>query len=256
MDAVRLARQFRALRVNASLRQDDLARRVGVTRTAISNIERGLIEPTTVRLLLGMAAALGATIDIRLRWRGEQLDRLLDEAHAQLVDVCVRRLRRLGWEVAVEVSFSIWGERGSIDIFAHYPATGTVLVVEVKSVVPDSQATISVLDRKARLAPQLAADRGWDCRLIARLLVVGSSTTTRRRISELAATYDVAFPVRGTAVREWLRRPSGAMSGLLFVPYETARGVKARPASRQRVCRGRSARARSDSDPNAIDDGV
>ena len=241
----------RALRLNASLRQDDLALRVGVTRAAISKIERGQLESTTVRLLIRTAAALGATVDIRLRWNGEQLDRLLDEAHAQLVDVVVRRLQRLGWEVVVEASFSVWGERGSIDIFAFHKTTGTVLVVEVKSVVADSQATVSILDRKARLAPRLAADRGWTCTAVGRLLAIGATATNRRRISDLAATYAAGFPQRGAAVRQWLEHPAGGMSGLLFVPYATGKSVKARPASRQRLNRGRRTASRRQTAPDA-----
>jgi hypothetical protein len=128
-------------------------------------------------------------------------------------------LSAAGWDVAVEVSFSVWGERGSIDVLAHHAGSGTVLVIEAKSVVPDSQATIHGLDRKARLAPQLAAERGWECRTVARLLVIGSSPTSRRRVAQLAATYDSAFPLRGRALRRWLRKPAGAVSGLLFVAY-------------------------------------
>ena len=73
----------------------------------------------------------------------------------------VSRLRRLGWHVDVEVSFIVWGERGSIDAVAFHPAHGALLVLEVKSVVADSQATLHGLDRKARLAREILKDRRW-----------------------------------------------------------------------------------------------
>jgi transcriptional regulator with XRE-family HTH domain len=164
MDAVRFGRQFRALRMRKDLRQEDVGAIARPSRSLVSMIDRGLVEHVAVGTLVRAAAALGASVDIRLRWNGEQLDRLLDEAHAHLVDLVVVALRATGWEVAVEVSFSIWGERGSIDIFAFHRLTGIVLVVEVKSVVPDNQSTFHGLDRKARLAPQLAEERGWECR--------------------------------------------------------------------------------------------
>ena len=85
--------------------------------------------------LVRAAAALGGDVDVRIRWRGEHLDRLIDEAHAALVDALVGRLRRLGWIVEVEVSFAIWGERGSVDVLAFHPDFGAMLVVEVKSTV-------------------------------------------------------------------------------------------------------------------------
>ena len=171
------------------MRQEDVGRVARLSRAVISRIDRGLIGNIRVDDLERAATALGATVDLRLRWNGEQLDRLLDEAHARLVDLAVSMLRATGWEVAVEVSFSIWGKRGSIDVLAYHAATGTVLVVEVKSVVPDSQSTLHGLDRKTRLAGQIAEERGWDCRTVARLLIVGASATSRRRIARLAPTY-------------------------------------------------------------------
>jgi transcriptional regulator with XRE-family HTH domain len=235
MDASRMGHQFRALRIRRALRQEDVARSAGTSRSQVSKIERGAFESITLGSFVRASAVLGAVVDIRLRWNGEQLDRLLDAAHSHLVETVVELLQRHGWDVAVEASFSIWGERGSVDAFAYHAASRTVLVVEVKSVVPDSQATIHGLDRKARLAPQLAADRGWLAGNVARLLVIGSTPTSRRRIAELAATYDAAFPIRGSNIGRWLRRPRGAISGLLFVSYATGGSVKYGRSGIQRV---------------------
>lgn len=232
---MRLARQFRALRIRKRRRQEDVGREARISRSKISRIERGLVLGMTVRDLDKAAAALNATLEIRLRWNGELLDRLLDEAHARLVEVVVGVLKAAGWEVAVEVSYSIWGERGSIDILAYHRATGIVLVIEVKSVVPDSQALLHGLDRKTRLARQIGQERGWRVTSVARLLVIGTSATSRRRVARLAATYDTAFPVRGRDVRRWLQTPDGPLSGLLFVA--SAHGLRANYAavSRERV---------------------
>jgi transcriptional regulator with XRE-family HTH domain len=220
---LRFGLHFRALRVRQALRQSDVGGLAHVSRGVISRIERGLVGRLQVDTLERAAAALGATVDIRLRWRGEQLDRLVDEAHAALVERVVALLRALGWEVVVEASFSIWGERGSIDVLGYDPRTGFVLVVEVKSVVPDNQATVHDLDRKTRLAPRIAAERGWAVRGVGRLLVVGESSVSRRRVARLAATYASAFPLRGAAVRRWLRTPDRPISGLLFLAYAPPR---------------------------------
>lgn len=219
VETMRLARQIRALRVRRGLRQSDLAPLAGLSRTKISRIERGQLSNLTAGDLEKAATALGASLEIRVRWRGELLDRLLDEDHARLVEIIVALLRATGWDAAVEVSYSIWGERGSIDVLALHPPTGTLLVVEVKSVVPDSQAMLHALDRKTRLASQIATDRGWQARSVARLLAIGASATARRRVARLEETYAVAFPARGGQVRRWLRAPTGSISGLLFVSY-------------------------------------
>jgi transcriptional regulator with XRE-family HTH domain len=233
----RFGRELRALRIRGSMRQADVARKAHQSRSLVAKIESGAIGGIALRRLREVADALGATVDVRLRWRGEGIDRLLDEAHARLVDAFVVLLRASGWEVAVEVSFSVWGERGSIDIFAFHRVTGIVLVVEVKSVVPDSQATLHGLDRKTRLAHELAKERGWACRGVARLLVVGDSATSRRRVARLAATYDVALPTRGWEVRRWLRDPSGAMAGLMFLSIATAGGPNGAIRGEERVRR-------------------
>jgi transcriptional regulator with XRE-family HTH domain len=236
MDVV-LGRGFRALRVRRRLRQEDVGKIAHVSRGMISKIERGLVDQVPVGVLRSVAAALGSDVDVRLRWHGEGLDRLLDEAHARLVDATVVLLRERGWEVAVEVSFSIWGERGSIDVLAWHAPTGSLLVVEVKSVLPDSQATLHGLDRKARLAPQLAGERGWDCKNVGRLLVVGESTTARRRISRLATTYATALPARNVQVRHWIEQPRGTLAGLYFSPNASPGSTKSTSSSPKRIRR-------------------
>lgn len=221
MDTLRIGLALRALRIRRGWRQVDLAARVGVSQSTISAIERGRLAGVSVATLERVAAALGARLNVSIQWRGEQLDRLLDEAHAALVEIAVRLLRECGWDVAVEVSFAIAGERGSIDVLAFHPGSGSLLVVEVKSVVPDSQATLHVLDRKVRLAPRIAADRGWQARMVGRLLIVGDGSTARRRIARLEATYGTALPDRGPVVRRWLRQPVGSLAGLLFLPFNS-----------------------------------
>jgi len=165
-----------------------------VPRDAVSAIERGRIDEVRLAELDRVVAALGASLDVRIRWRGEQLDRLLDEAHALTVAATVERLSRLGWATAIEVSFSIWGERGSIDVLAWHAATRTLLVIEVKSVLADIQSLLHGLDRKTRLAPQIAAERGWYPESIARLVVIAESPTSRGRVKRHAALIDAALP--------------------------------------------------------------
>jgi len=209
----------------------------GISRQLVAKVESGDIATVQLQTLNAVVQALGGSLDITVRWHGEGLDRLLDAAHAVLIESILERLGRAGWEAVVEASFAIRGERGSVDILALHRPTATVLVVEVKSVVPDSQATIATLDRKARLAPEIARDRGWPCRQVGRLLVIGESTTARRRVELLESTYQTAFPERGRAVGSWIRRPSGTFAGLTFLPFATPGGTTNRVTGRQRVRR-------------------
>jgi transcriptional regulator with XRE-family HTH domain len=218
MDAVRFGSDVRLLRARKRWTQARLAAEAGVSRWAVGAAESGHGPRLATEDLIKIVTALGAYLSIRIQFQGEALDRLRDRRHAMLVESTVARLLSHGWEVATEVSFSVFGERGSIDILAFHPATGTLLVVEVKTVVPDVGGMLATIDRKVRLAPDLARARGWDVRSVARLLVLSESTTSRRRIADHVATFENAFPSRNVAVPRWLRAPTGAISGLLFLP--------------------------------------
>ena len=99
-------------------RQDDLAAAAGVSRALVALAESGAIERLTVRSVRRIAAPLEMRMPFTPLWNGGEADRLRDRDHARLVDDVVTVLRRYGWEVIVEWTFSHYGERGSIDIVA------------------------------------------------------------------------------------------------------------------------------------------
>jgi transcriptional regulator with XRE-family HTH domain len=235
MDPVRFGLALRALRRRRNWTQQQLADRAGVSRSAVHRVERGDADSFTGRVIRTIAVALGARFEQRLLWQGEALDRLLDADHAAIVERVIRWLRSEGWDALAEVTFAVNGERGSIDVFAFHPETGTLLVVEVKSVVPDMQGLLAGVDRKARLAPAIARERGWRVQAIGRLVVLPDDTTSRRRVGSHRATLDSALPARTAAVRSWVRHPQGNLSGILFLaadgPRQPRHRVPARPRS-------------------------
>lgn len=228
-------RGLKALRIRKRLRQDDLADAAHVSRGVIARIEGGGAASVTVETLEQVAAPLGARIVCRLSWNGEGLDRLLDADHAAIVEQVVRLLGGAAWLVATEVSFNHFGERGSIDVLAFHQAARVVLVVEVKSVVPDVQATLVALDRKVRLAPEIARERGWAASSVGKLLVIRDDRTSRRRVDAHAATFATAFQDRAHACRRWIGRPVAGqpLRGLWFLSNES------QAVARQRVRRPR-----------------
>jgi transcriptional regulator with XRE-family HTH domain len=224
MDAIRFGLQVRALRRRRGWTQEGLATQAGMSQSAVSRIERGQGDLLTPVVLGAVAKALGARLRIQLFAEGENLDRLLDADHAEIVETVTALLARCGWEVVPEATFSIYGERGSIDILAFHPPTGSLLVIEVKSVVPDVQATLAGIDRKARLATQIARQRGWQARSVSRWLVIADTTAARSRIERHGATFSAALPARTVELRKWVARPAGPIAGVMFVRVSTQAG--------------------------------
>lgn len=231
MDTIRLGLGYRALRQRRRMTQGQVGAKAHVSGSVVSRIERGQADRSAVHTLVRVAAALDARIDVRLLWQGEGLDRLLDRRHAHLVDLVLEILTSNSWDVATEVSFSVYGERGSIDILAFHPSTGSLLVIEIKSVLPDMQSMLAGIDRKGRLAGDIAHKRGWRATSVSRLLILPDDRTARRRVDEHAATFRTALPARTREVRSWLPHPDGALNGVMFVSDVHLAGTRQRVRS-------------------------
>ena len=217
MDDVRTGRVLRQLRRRKRWSQRDLAAAAGLSQSTISLIERGHLATLSIRAVRRVFAAVDARFEGAVTWRGGLVDRLLDERHARLVGAFAAELDRVGWEVHLEVTFSEYGERGSIDILAVRRSEGIALIVEIKSELVAIDDTIRRVDIKDRLAPKIVVERfGWRPAAVGRLLVIEEGATARRRVALHAGSLLVGFPDRGATLRAWLHRPSGRVSGLLF----------------------------------------
>lgn len=235
VDPVRVGLALRAVRRRLRWRQADVARRAGLSQQTVSDIERGLVARVGMRQLLRVAAALGADIDLAVRWRGGALDRLLDERHASLCSAVARRLAKSGWEVVVEASYSYYGERGSIDVLAWRPSSATILIVEVKTQLTSIEATLRRHDEKLRLASKVAQDRFGACaRTVAGLLVLPDDATARRRVARFETLLRAAYPLRGRAAWADLARPSRPVRGIVFLSPTAGTGGNGIPGSRIR----------------------
>jgi transcriptional regulator with XRE-family HTH domain len=249
VDDVAIGRLLRSIRVRLRLRQVDVADRAGLSQQLVSMLELGALEHVSVPALRRVARAVGAEIVIGVRWRGADVDRLRDEDHARMVASVVQVLEGAGWLTATEVTYSVWGERGSIDSPAFHAATRTLLVIEVKTEIVSVEETIRKLDQKTRLAPKIAAERfGWSVLATARLLAVMDTRTSRRHVERHGPVFLRAFPIRGWAARAWLRAPAGASSLLLFLSFTSRSSGRRGPASVRRVPRPRSRSASADSE--------
>jgi hypothetical protein len=104
-----------------------------------------------------VASALEIDIEIVPRWRGSSVDRLVDRAHAGLVDGVVGRLDAAGFEVIAEWSFNHFGERGAVDV-----VDGTANRVPWQS--SRSRASLSSPTRRFPLSIDTSGSRRFCCR--------------------------------------------------------------------------------------------
>src|SRR5512146_465210 len=102
MDDLGIGRTLRALRLRLRWRQRDLGARAVVSQQLISRIERGHLKGISLDTIRRVFAALEADAVVTIRWRGGQLDRLLDERHADITGRIAALLRRHGWQVLTE----------------------------------------------------------------------------------------------------------------------------------------------------------
>jgi transcriptional regulator with XRE-family HTH domain len=244
MDDARVGRALRAIRHHLAWRQDDVAARARVSQASVSVAERGHIDAMPLGRIRRIARAVDADIVVTVRWRAGDLDRLLDEGHASLIGLVAGLLEALGWEAQPEVTYSIYGERGSIDLLAWHAPTRTLLVIEVKTELTSIEETLRRHDTKVRLGAQIAAERfDWRAANVSRLVVLPNAATPRRRVQRHAAVLDRAYPARAAAVRRWLAAPTGVLDGLLFVSPNRGTSDRRRRLARKRIRPPRSRRS-------------
>lgn len=235
----------RTLRARQGWRQQDLARRSRVSRSTVARIERGQLRGVSLERVRRVLEALNARLDLIPRWNGGDLDRLVNARHAAMHEAVAAMFRQLlEWEIAPEVSFSIYGERGIIDMLAWHARSRTLLVVEMKTEIVDVNELMSKADQRRRLAPRIGSDRGWNAATVALWVVVADSRTNRRRLAAHRTVLRAAFPVDGRSVSSWLKTPSGPLAALSFLTNAHDMHARSSLAATKRV---RLARPRSES---------
>lgn len=219
MDERRVGAGLRSIRLRLGLTQDEVAIAAGVSRSMVGRIERGSWSGVPLMAVRSVAAALNASIDLYLRWHGGDLGRLLNARHAALHEVLALRFAGLdAWMFEPEVSFSSFGERGVVDGLAWHPGTASLLVIELKTEFVDINELMGGVDRKRRLAPDIARERGWAATSVSTWVAVADGRTNRRVLARHGVVLRTKFPADGHRIAAWLRAPVGGVNALGFLP--------------------------------------
>lgn len=225
----RLEILLRKLRRRGGQTQELLAALAGITVEDICEIENGRVGHVRVERVRAAFAAADARLYLKPWWQGAAADRLVDEEHAAIVERVAAVFSKRWWRPEIEVTFSEFGERGSIDLFAAHQATRTVAVCEIKSAFGSLEETNRSIDAKVRLAPAIALRVfGWRPAFVGRLLIVPDHGSVRRVVREHAATMTSLYPARSRQIRAWLRKPDCDLAGIWFLSIPAKGGSETR----------------------------
>lgn len=220
MDDLAVGRRFRAVRSHRRLRQQDVSRAAGLSRSAVSRIEHGRFDEVTLQTIRRVARTLDISLSLVARWHGGDLDRMVNARHAALHETAALRFAALpDWVATPEVSFNIYGDRGAIDLLGWHAQHRALLVVELKSEIVDVQGMLSAVDRYRRLAPRIARDRGWDAATVSTWVAIAAGRANERAVANHRTTLRAAFPSDGRKLSAWLLGPDGRLDALTFLPY-------------------------------------
>ena len=244
MEDARLAAAIRSLRIRRRWRQADLAARAGVSRSSVSSVERGSVSRVPIPVIRAVAGALELRVDLVPRWRGGDLDRLVNRRHAAMHVAVAAWLRAFaGWEFAPEVSYAVRGERGVVDVLGRHPASGALLILELKTELVDVSELLGTMDRRRRLVDAIARGHGWTrgqgsdlggrgadaggrsrprpvgrdgSRPLGCWVLMADGSTNRRHVAEHGAVLRSALPGGTIGLRRWLIAPAGESTGIAF----------------------------------------
>lgn len=182
-----IGRELRVARITAGLRQADVARTIGRSKSYVSRVENGVMTRVGVGPIARHAAAVGMKAFVRLY---PAVSRPLDHAQLQLLHAFRDRIGT-AWSMRLEVPMPIPGDLRATDAVIETP--GCQCAVEAITRLADVQAQV----RSARLK---ARDLGVE-RLV---LLVRGSTTNRRAVQDAGSVLADAFPIRTRAALDRL----------------------------------------------------
>lgn len=209
---VTLARASRDGRRALGLTQQAIAAKVGVARSYVAAIERGRANPS-LDVIVRLAAALGLELDFSLRSPviiGDRRQR--DVVHARCSGYVDRRLRGAGWETAREAPIVEGRWRGWIDLLAFDPRSGTLIIIEIKTVIDDLGALERQVGWYERTARRVARDQGWKPRRVVTWLLVLASEQNEQALTQNREVIDRAFPLRAPSMQVLVGDPEAKLA--------------------------------------------
>lgn len=173
-----VGRELRLARISSGMRQADVARLVGTSKSQVCRVEHAQVARVSVATITRHAAAVGLRPSVKLWPTGR---RLLDKPQLELLARFRARLHP-SWSWSTEVPMPRSGDLRSGDCVIAVPACR--VLVEAYTRLSDWQAQTAAAARKKR---DLPAER--------LVLLVAATHANRRAAAEAAAVSDGSFPL-------------------------------------------------------------
>jgi transcriptional regulator with XRE-family HTH domain len=175
---VEIGRELRLARLSAGMRQADVARLLGTSKSRICRVEHGHVTTLQLSALARHAAAVGLKPFIRLYPLGR---RPLDRPQLELLGRFKQRLHP-AWSWETEVPMPIVGDLRSGD--CRIEIAGCSILVEAHTRLSDYQRQTAAAERKKR---DLGADR--------LILLIGASHANRGSMASASFVAAGSFPL-------------------------------------------------------------
>ena len=198
--------------------QAELGDRAGFSQSFVSLVEHMQMPDLTFESATRLLEAMGARLTVGVSapfLADRELQR--DPAHARCTAYVAARLKRIGWLTATEVEIGGDRSRGWIDLLAYHPDRGLMLVIEIKTEIPDLGAIERTLGWYEREAWVAARRLGWRPDKVVGCLFLLATEMNEARIRDNQAAFSAGFPVRATELRRIITnevppRPARAMA--------------------------------------------
>jgi transcriptional regulator with XRE-family HTH domain len=201
--------EVRRLRLDTGLSQRRLAEIAGIDHGFLSQIERGLREPS-LAVLVAVGTALGGSLSVKL-YPGTG-PRLTDSIQARIAEALIR-ITDPRWTRMVEVPV-YRPASGVIDIVVHDRAAGIVVATEIQSEIRRLEQQLRWSKQKADALPSADFWRFVDGDpRIDRLLVLRSTRANRELASRFDETLRAAYPAPSADAFRALTTPDGPWPG-------------------------------------------
>lgn len=204
------ARLCRDTRISLDLSQRELAVAVGVSHGYLAALEGGHANPS-----LAVVQQIGDVLGLRLEFASTppivvEPIRQRDLVHARCSAYVDRRFRAAGWITRREVEVVHGRWHGWIDLLAFDPRTGTLVLVEVKTILDDVGGVERQLAWYERHVPEVARGLGWRPIRTSSWLLLLASSDVESMVRANREALDIPFPDRARAMRVVLQQDAAA----------------------------------------------